>query len=112
MLEGLWTIICVFIGYGLNEITQWGKEKRLNNTLRNSLMEELKTIVRLITSRRGVIKQALKALEDTNIMNTSCTHFPDHIYRRILEVAPNLLSNAEKDCLHLLYERLRIADQT
>lgn len=111
MSGGLWSILGVVIGFGLAELTQWFKVRRIEQSLRAGLVAELKAIVRMIPHKVHVISQAEAVLDSSRIMNTSSTHFPDHVYHRILETAPSLLSGTERDCLHILYERLRITDQ-
>ena len=77
MLEGLWSILCVMIGFGLAELTQLFKAWRIEHSLRLGLVAELETLGRMIPHKVNVISQAETALKSSRIMNTSSTHFPD-----------------------------------
>jgi hypothetical protein len=110
MSEGLWSLVGVVVGFGLAELTQWLKTLRNDQALRGGLKAELETIVRMIPHKVSIIVQAEGALQSARVMNTTSTHFPRQVYDRIIESAPHLLSAAERDCLHVLYERLRIND--
>jgi hypothetical protein len=110
MNEALWSLLGVFVGFLLAEGTQWVKSKISNRELRKGLIAELQSIIRMIPSRIDILQQAECHLKNSNLMPTASTHFPNNIYRNIINNNPDVITPNERDCLHILYERLRIID--
>lgn len=110
MNEALWSLLGVFVGFILAEGTQWVKSKLSDRELRKGLTAELQSIIRMIPSRVNILQQAEDHLKNSHSMPTTSTHFPNHIYSNIIKNNPNIITPNERDCLHILYERLRIID--
>jgi predicted MPP superfamily phosphohydrolase len=111
MHEALWSLLGVLVGFILSEGTQLVKSKFSEKELREGLLAELQAITRMIPSRHDILLQAEHHLNNSHSMPTTSTHFPSSIYKKIIASNPNIISPKERDCLHVLYERLRIIDE-
>lgn len=110
MTEAIWSLFGVVLGFVLAESAQWLKLHRLRNRLRKSLLAELQSITRMVPSKVDVLNQAESHFKAGRVMPTQSTRFPREIYSRIIIETPEVLKNWERDCLHIIYERLRVVD--
>jgi len=110
MTEAIWSLLGVVLGFALAEGTQWLKRHRLRKRLREALVAELQSINRMVPSKVDVLNQAESYFKEARVMPTQVTHFPRDIYSRVIVEAPEILENWERDCLHIIYERLRVID--
>jgi hypothetical protein len=112
MAEALWSLIGVFIGFLLSEGTQWLKIRFEQRGLHSAMTAELQSIVRMIPSKIDILVQARGHFANARLMPTTSTHFPNQIYWRLISSSPELVTTETRDCLHVLYERLRIIDES
>jgi len=112
MTGEIFTLLGVMLGFGLSEISQWIKRYLSQKAIRKSLDSELMSILRMIPEKEDILSQAHTKLSSSEFMPTKCAHFSRYIYERVIDVAPALLSDLERDCLHVAYENLRIIDVT
>lgn len=112
MSEAIWSLVGVFVGFLLSEGTQWIKRHTERRELHASLFAELQSIIRMTPSKLEILAQAEQSLRAGLIMPSVSTHFPAHAYSRVMSVAPDVLASEASDCLHVLYERLRIIDES
>jgi hypothetical protein len=112
MTEAIWSLLGVVLGFALAEGAQWLKCHRLRNRLRKSLVAELQSITRMVPSKVDVLNQAESHFKAARVMSTQATRFPSDIYSRVIDEAPEILENWERDCLHIIYESLRVVDES
>ena len=112
MSEALWSLIGVVVGFLLSEGTQWLKRRAERRELHTALFAELRSIVRMAPSKLDILSQAGNSFSAARLMPTESTHFPAQAYSRLISVAPDVLTPEASDCLHVLYESLRIVDET
>ncbi|MCD1597740.1 hypothetical protein [Rheinheimera aquimaris] len=110
MTEAIWSLLGVVLGFALAEGAQWLKRRRLRVRLRKSLVAELQSIMRMVPSKVDVLRQAESHFKAERVMPTQSTNFPREIYSRIITEAPEILKDWERDCLHIIHERLRVVD--
>jgi len=110
MTEAIWSLLGVVLGFALAEGAQLLKRLRLRGRLRKSLVAELQSITRMVPSKVDVLSQAECYFKAERVMPTQSTHFPREIYSRTVIEAPEILQDWERDCLHIIYERLRVID--
>ncbi|MAK44942.1 MAG: hypothetical protein CMN80_12445 [Spongiibacter sp.] len=111
ILNGLFTLAGVAVGFSLSEGASWLKSNRKNRYLKSALNSELIAIKRMIPHRQDILSKAAHAFSDGRVLDPASTHFPRSAYESILDNAPELLSVEEQDCLHVSYERLRVIDE-
>lgn len=112
MLEAILSLIGVVLGFLLSEGKRWYDEKSVKKNLRIALTEELGSIIRMTPSKLDILNQAEEAFGAARVMPTKSTRFPREIYIRVLVKAPEILTTKERDCLHIIYERLRVIDDS
>lgn len=110
MTEAIWSLLGVVLGFALAESAQWLKRLRLKSRLRKSLIAELQSITRMVPSKVDVLSQAESHFKAGRVMPAQSTHFPREIYSRTIIEAPEILKDWERDCLHIIHERLRVVD--
>ncbi|PKG54945.1 MULTISPECIES: hypothetical protein [Halomonadaceae] len=110
MTEAIWSLLGVVLGFVLAESAQWLKRLKLRFRLRKSLVAELQSITRMVPSKLDVLSQAESHFKAERVMPTQSTHFPREIYSRVIIEAPEILKDWERDCLHIIHERLRVVD--
>lgn len=112
MIEALLSLLGVVLGFILAEGTQWLKRHKLRIRFRKSLVAELESITRMVPSKVDVLYQAESHFKTERVMPTQSTRFPRDIYSRIIIEAPEILKDWERDCLHIIHERLRVIDNS
>ncbi|WP_346837980.1 hypothetical protein [Microbulbifer sp. SAOS-129_SWC] len=112
MMEAIWSLLGVVLGFVLAEGAQWLKRHRLRIRLRKSLVAELQSIIRMVPSKVDVLNQAESHFKAERVMPTQSTRFPRDIYSRIIIETPEILKEWERDCLHIIHERLRVVDNS
>lgn len=112
MTEAVFSLVGVFLGFILSEGKRWLDARSLKKTLRAALLQELGSIVRMTPSKLDILEQAENAFGMARVMPTKSTRFPRETYGRVLINAPEILTTQERDCLHIIYERLRVIDDS
>lgn len=112
MTEAIWSLFGVVLGFVLAEGAQWFKLHRLRDQLRKSLLSELQSITRMVPSKVDVLNQAESHFKAERVMPTQSTRFPRDVYSRIIIETPEILKEWERDCLHIIHERLRVVDNS
>lgn len=111
MHEALWSLLGVFVGFALTEVTAWFKARKTAHSLRRALDGELASIARMIPLKEKTLQKAISQLAAGQFLNTASTYFPRGVYDQLLLEAYDTISNNERDCLHILFEHLRVLDQ-
>lgn len=112
MLEAVLSLAGVVLGFLLSEGKRSYDAKSVKKSLRVALIEELGSIVRMIPSKLDILNQAEENFCAGRVMPTKSTRFPRGIYIMALVNAPETLTKNERDCLHIIYERLRVIDES
>jgi len=110
MIGSFDTLIGVILGFGLSELSQWRKSRKATRILRKALDAELTSILRMTPDKEDILVQAIERFSTGSFMPTKCAMYPRNIYEKLVETAPECLTNKERDCLHVVYERCRIID--
>jgi len=111
-MEAFWSLLGVVLGFVLAEMSLCLKQCRLRKRLRNSLVAELKSIIRMVPSKVDILNQAESHFKAERVMPTQSTRFPRDVYSRVIIEAPEILKDWERDSLHIIHERLRVVDSS
>lgn len=112
MKEAFLSLLGVVVGFGLSVGWQFLEAWKLRRCLRRSLMAELKSIRRMVPSNLDIISQAQEKFSAGQLLPTKSTHFPNQVYTEVIKIASDILSQQERDCLHITYETLRVVDES
>lgn len=111
-MEAFWSLLGVVLGFVLAETAQWLRQHRLRKRLRNSLVAELESIVRMVPRKVDILSQAEIHFKAGRVMPTQSTHFPRDVYLQAIIEAPEILKGWERDNLHVIHETLRVVDNS
>lgn len=107
-----WTVVGVVIGFLLGEGSRIIRDKLRIRRLKRAIREELLSIHKQIDSKKDIIAQMIEAIRSKRILSGLSVAIIDTGYRRYAaELYPHQ-TLLERNCLHVIYERLRIADKT
>jgi len=109
--QPFWALLGVVLGFLLGEgsrlIREWWRLKRL----RVALEQELRSIQTQIPQKIDVINQMRESASQRRILPGLSVAIADTIYRNHdVKLYPRL-TLLERNCLHVIYERLAIADK-
>lgn len=112
MSDAIVTLIGVVAGFLLSEGKQYFSKRRYESELKAALREEISSIRRLIPSKIDLLNQAKKAYSQFGVLRTTSTRSPRTIYDTVLLSGASWLSATQRDFLHVLYERIRVIDES
>ena len=104
-------LIGVVVGFLLGEGSRLGRyfwQIRRNKELVRS---ELKAVLAQIPQKRDILNQAIPALQKGHVLPMQSVRAVATGYQSVLEDLYPHLSDLERNCLHVIYERLRVADE-
>ena len=78
--------------------------------MRAILCAELKSIAAQIEQKKDIIKQTIAHLKEGKVLPTSSVRALQTGYIENISELYTHLSDRERNCLHIIYERVRIAD--
>ena len=111
MSELISVSVGVVLGFLLSEMAQLVRYRHRVFRLRVMVREELKSICAQIGQKKSILKQAQEELKKEKVMPTLAVHVLAEGYRTILNELYGHLSRKERNCLHVIYERLRVGDE-
>lgn len=108
--EGFWALAGVLAGVVLGEGVRWVRERGERAKQKRVIQEELRAIRGQIAQKVDLINQMIKSLKNGRYLPGRSVAIVNLGYRRFgAELYPHL-SPAERNTLHVVHERLRIAD--
>ena len=72
---------------------------------------ELETMLAQVPQKRDILHQAIAHLKQKQVMPTLSVHTVTTGYYSVLEALYPHLQLVERNCLHVIFERLRVADE-
>lgn len=105
-----WGLIGVALGFFLGEGTRWIRQKFHIKKLKRTVRKELNAILAQIEDKENILEQAKKALQQKRVLPLTVVRFITTGYRSYIEELYEHYSDLERNCLHVIYERLSIAD--
>lgn len=108
--EGFWALAGVVAGVVLGEGVRWVRELGERRKQKRVIQEELRAISGQIAQKINAIEQMIRSLTNGRYLPGRSVAIVNLGYRRFgAELYPHL-SPAERNTLHVVHERLRIAD--
>jgi hypothetical protein len=105
-----WSLIGVALGFSLGEGSRWVRKRLRIRKLKGAVRTELKVILAQIEDKEDILKQAIKALEEKRVLPMAAVRFITTGYGSYIEDLYEHYSDVDRNCLHVIYERLRISD--
>lgn len=100
----------VALGFMLAEGSRYARHRW--DIFRNKLVRaELQTVLAQIPQKRDILQQAIAHLNEQRFMPTLSCRTTTTGYHSVLESLYPHLSLRERSCLHIIFERLRVADE-
>lgn len=106
-----WGIIGVVVGYCLSEGTRLIREKCRIHKLKRVLKAELRTVRGQIRDKKNILHQAIQACENKRVLPMISVRIVRTGYDVHINDLYETYSDRERNCLHVIYERLRISDE-
>lgn len=107
----VWTLIGVALGFLLAEGSRWFREFNRRKRVKGALRDELDTNLHLIEQKKDTLRQMIQALEQRKILPGESVHSASIVYTAQISLLSEFLKPLERDSLHVVYERLRVADK-
>lgn len=105
-----WGLVGVVVGFSLGEGSRWIREKLRIRRLKGAVRNELEAILAQIPDKEDILKQAIKAIENKTVLPMAAVRFVTTAYSSYIEDLYEHYSNVDRNCLHVIYERLRVSD--
>ena len=105
-----WSLIGVALGFSLGEGSRCVRKRLHIRKLKGAVRTELKAILAQIDDKEDILGQAIKALEKMGILPMAAVRFITTGYGSYIEDLYEHYSDIDRNCLHVIYERLRLAD--
>jgi hypothetical protein len=107
-----WGIVGVIVGFILGEVSRYLRYRLRIRKLKKMIMRELEAILSQIPQKKDIIKKMINSLDEQKVLPGTSINFITNGYNRYLSEIYEHLSNLQKNCLHCIYEYLRIIDET
>jgi hypothetical protein len=105
-----WAIAGVVIGYALNEISRVIRDAFKRKNIKNVIVEELISIKYQIDQKIDILNQAISALKNGDYLATESVPIITIGYETNINNIYSELNVRERNCLHVIYSRLKIAE--
>lgn len=103
-------LIGVALGFILGEGSRYARYRWEVCQKKKILRAELETVILQIPQKIDILQQAIGHLKQKHFMPTLSVHSVTSGYYAVREALYPHLTIAERNCLHVIFERLRIAD--
>ena len=107
----VWSLLGVVLGFTLGEGCRIIREKCRTRRLKHTIESELRTILAQIKDKKDILSQAVAALNNRAVLPMAAVRMITHGYYLHVEEIYKSYSDIERNCLHVIYERVRVADQ-
>ncbi len=105
-----WSLIGVALGFALGEGSRWLRERLRVRRLKSAIRAELQAILAQIPDKEDILRQAIKALEKKTVLPMAAVRFTSTAYGSSIDDLYKHYSHVDRNALHVIYERLRVAD--
>jgi len=106
-----WGLLGVVLGFTLGEGARWLREKFRIRRLKKVVQNELCAILAQIEDKEDILRQAVQALQQNKVLPMVAVRAITLGYNSHIKDLYEHYSEIERNCLHVIYERLRVADQ-
>lgn len=106
-----WGLIGVLLGFCLGEGNRLVREWCRIRGLKKVIEAELQSIQAQIESKKDILIQAIESFQNERVLRTVSVRTVRTGYDAHLSSLYLTCSKRERNCLHVIYERLRIADE-
>ncbi len=104
-------LVGVVIGFLLGEGSRLARYFWQIHRNKQLVQAELKAVLAQIPQKRDILDQAIAAMRKGHLLPTKSVRAVATGYQTVLEELYPHLSDIERNCLHVIYERLRVADE-
>lgn len=101
----------VAIGFFLGEGSRYVRYRLDIRRNRKIIKSELQSILAQIPLKRDILQQAIKHLKTRQILPTKSVHMVAVGYYSVLKDLYPHLKPVERNCLHVIFEHLRVAEE-
>lgn len=105
-------LVGVVLGFGLSELSQFIRYRHRICRLKTIVEEELKSIRCQIDQKLDILSKAQERLGKKQILSTRSVRALTTGYASALRELYGHLGDRERNCLHVIYEYLRVGDDT
>ena len=107
---GFWAVVGVILGFAMGEVTRLIRHQFRINKLKRIILEELKSIQAQIPQKKDLVKKMIGALEEKQMLGGMSVSMVNTGYRQHIGELYEYLSWRQRNCLHVIHERLNNAD--
>ena len=104
-------LIGVALGFLLGEGSRYARYRWEISRNKKIVRAELETVLSQIPQKRDILQQAIAHLKQKRFMPTLSVRSVTTGYYSVLEALYPHLKLVERNCLHVVFERLRVADE-
>jgi hypothetical protein len=101
----------VALGFLLGEGSRYIRYKLDIHRNRKIIRSELQSVLAQIPLKRDILQQAIAHMENKQIMRTQSVHMVAVGYYSVLEDLYPHLTPMNRNCLHVIFEHLRVAEE-
>ena len=105
-----WTLAGVVIGFSLGEGTRYARYRWDIHRNKRLVREELKSALAQLPQKKEILVKAKSSLGRKGTLDMQSVHVNTKGYSAVLEALYPHLTLVERNCLHVIYERLRVVD--
>ena len=106
----VWGLIGVVLGFALGEGSRLIRERLRIRRLKGAIRSELQAILAQIPDKEDMLRQAINALENRTVLPMAAVRFATTAYGSSIGDLYEHYSDLDRNCLHVIYERLRVSD--
>jgi len=106
-----WSLLGVVLGFSLGEGARWVRERFRIRRLKRAVQNELRAILAQIEDKEDILRQAVQALQQNQVLPMVAVRAITLGYNSHIKDLYDHYLETERNCLHVIYERLRVADQ-
>jgi hypothetical protein len=109
--QPFWTLAAVVVGFMLGEGSRYIREKLRIWRLKRTIRKELKSIKFQIPQKKDILSQLVDNLKKKALLPGLSVPIVSVGYNEMIKDLYDHLSSLQRNCLHVIYERVRIADK-
>ena len=104
------TLLGVLIGFALSFVWEWVKDRKRRKQIKINLVKELESIQGQIKEKKRAIVDVQNALDKGSFLDPKTTHVNCMVYTNSIGEIYSEMDVLSLNCLHLIYERIRLAE--
>lgn len=89
----------------VNALSKARKQKR-------ALLNELKSLKQQVTDKLDILDQMQEALKNSSLLSGISVRFSCRVYQSVIGDVLHVLTDKERNCLHVIYEYARVVDES